>query len=113
EQLADAFGDLVTAADKAAMTGDFAEFMTEETKAAFKTGIAGWHDDDLAFVAGWGFDVAGITVPVSVWQGDADAMVPFSHGAWLAATIPGATGHLLPGQGHLTLVAGKISEILT
>lgn len=36
--------------------------MTEETKAAFKTGIAGWHDDDLAFDAGWGFDVAAIAI---------------------------------------------------
>jgi pimeloyl-ACP methyl ester carboxylesterase len=112
EQLADAFGGLVTPADKAALTGDFAEFMTEETKAAFKAGIAGWRDDDLAFVSGWGFEVTDIAVPVAIWQGDADAMVPFAHGAWLAANIPGAAGHLIPGQGHLTLVADKIGEIL-
>jgi pimeloyl-ACP methyl ester carboxylesterase len=112
EQLADAFGDLIKAADKAALTGDFAEFMTEETKAAFKTGIAGWHDDDLAFVVGWGFEVTDVDVPVAVWQGDADAMVPFAHGAWLAASIPGASSHLLTGHGHLTLVADKIGEII-
>jgi pimeloyl-ACP methyl ester carboxylesterase len=112
EQLADAFGGLVTPADQAALIGDFAAFMTEETKAAFTTGIAGWRDDDLAFAAGWGFELAGIAVPVAVWQGDADAMVPFTHGAWLAANIPGATSHLLPGQGHLTLVADKIGEIV-
>ena len=112
DQLADAFGDLVTAPDKAAMTGGFASFMTEQTKAAVRTGIAGWRDDDLAVVAGWGFDVAGITIPVAVWQGDADAMVPFAHGTWLAANIPGATGQLLPGHGHLTLVADKIGEIV-
>jgi pimeloyl-ACP methyl ester carboxylesterase len=112
DQLADALGDLVTAADKAALTGDFATFMTEETKAAFRTGIAGWHDDDLAFVVDWGFEVTGIAVPVAVWQGDADAMVPFAHGAWLAASIPGASSHLLPGHGHLTLVADKIGEII-
>ncbi|HEY3903545.1 MAG TPA: alpha/beta fold hydrolase [Streptosporangiaceae bacterium] len=112
DQLADAFGDLVTAADRAALTGDFARFMTEETTAAFRTGIAGWRDDDLAFVVDWGFEVTGVAVPVAVWQGDADAMVPFAHGAWLAANIPGATSHLLPGHGHLTLVADKIGEII-
>jgi pimeloyl-ACP methyl ester carboxylesterase len=112
EQLADALGGLITAPDKAALTADFASFMAQETKAAFTTGIAGWRDDDLAFITGWGFAVTGITVPVAIWQGDADAMVPFAHGAWLAATIPGATGHLLEGHGHLTLVADKIGEIL-
>lgn len=111
DHLADAFGDVITEADRAALTGEFAKFLTEETKAAFTAGIAGWRDDDLAFVTGWGFEVADIAVPVAIWQGDADAMVPFAHGAWLAANIPGATGHLLPGQGHLTLVADKIAEI--
>jgi pimeloyl-ACP methyl ester carboxylesterase len=112
DQLADAFGDLITAVDRAALTAGFAEFMTDETKAAFKTGIAGWHDDDLAFIARWGFELADIAVPVAVWQGDADAMVPFAHGAWLAASIPGASSHLLTGHGHLTLVADKIAEIV-
>jgi pimeloyl-ACP methyl ester carboxylesterase len=112
DQLADAFGDLVTAPDRAAMTGDFASQMTESTRAAVRKGIAGWRDDDLAVIGDWGFAVADITIPVAVWQGDADAMVPFAHGAWLAARIPGAIGHLLPGQGHLTLVAGLIAEII-
>ncbi|HET7019062.1 MAG TPA: alpha/beta hydrolase [Streptosporangiaceae bacterium] len=113
ELIAEAFGDLVTAPDKAAMTGDFASFMCEASKAAISTGIAGWRDDDLAFITGWGFEVTDIAVPVAVWQGDADAMVPFAHGAWLAASISGAKSHLLPGHGHLTLVADKIGEIVT
>jgi pimeloyl-ACP methyl ester carboxylesterase len=111
-ELAEALGELITTPDKAALTGEFAVFMTEESKAAVLTGIAGWRDDDLAVMAGWGFEVADITIPVAVWQGDADAMVPFAHGAWLAAAIPGATSHLLEGHGHLTLVADKIGEII-
>jgi pimeloyl-ACP methyl ester carboxylesterase len=110
--LAEALGELITAPDKAVLTGEFAAFMTEESKAAVLTGIAGWRDDDLAFMAGWGFEVADITVPAAVWQGDADAMVPVAHGAWLGAAIPDATSHLLQGHGHLTLVADKIGEII-
>jgi pimeloyl-ACP methyl ester carboxylesterase len=112
DQLAEAFGALVTASDKAALAGDFAAYMSQASRAAVRNGIAGWRDDDLAVTASWGFDVADITIPVAVWQGDADAMVPLAHGSWLAASIPGATRHLLEGEGHLTLVADKIGEII-
>jgi pimeloyl-ACP methyl ester carboxylesterase len=42
-----------------------------------------------------------ITVPTLVVHGDADAVVPAENGRILAARIPGARLHLLPGRGHL------------
>ncbi len=111
--VAEGLGGLVSAADKAAVTGEFADYLAASFRAAVASGVAGWRDDDLAFVAGWGFTMAdaGAGAPVSVWQGDQDMMVPFSHGRWLAARIPGARAHLLPGEGHLTL-AGSFGAIL-
>src|SRR5258708_23027511 len=110
--IADAFGELVTAADRAALSGGFAENIARSTRAALTTGIAGWLDDDLAFVRDWGFSLDQVTVPVSVWFGDQDAMVPRAHGAWLAQHIARAEAHPLPGDGHLTLVHTRIGEIL-
>ena len=78
---------------------------------ALSTGIAGWLDDDLAFVKPWGFDLAEITVPVSIWQGAHDGMVPFAHGEWLAAHVPGARVHLYEDEGHISLV-GQLPRIL-
>ncbi len=99
-------GDLVSAADQAAVTGEYADYLAASFRAAVADGVAGWRDDDLAFTADWGFTMAdvGASAPVAVWQGDQDMMVPYSHGQWLAAHIPGARAHLLPGEGHLTLV---------
>ena len=61
-------------------------------------------DDGLAAVSPWGFDVASIAVPVAVYQGELDAMVPFAHGRWLADHVPGAVTHLSADHGHISLV---------
>jgi pimeloyl-ACP methyl ester carboxylesterase len=110
--VADALGGLLTAADRAALTGWFADYLAESMRTALTTGIAGWRDDDLAFARGWGFSLSQITMPVAVWHGDQDAMVPFAHGEWLARHIPDASAHLLPGEGHLTLVSAWFDDIL-
>jgi pimeloyl-ACP methyl ester carboxylesterase len=110
--VADALGNLVTAADRAAITGWFAQFMAGSMREALSAGIEGWRDDDLAFVRDWGFGLDQIEVPVAVWHGDQDAMVPFAHGEWLVRHIPGALPHLLPGEGHLTLVSARFGDIM-
>ena len=111
EQIAEAMGGLVSEVDKAYATGEFAERMLASFRRACLHGVEGWAEDDLAFTRGWGFDIAEITVPVSVWQGAQDRMVPFSHGKWLAAHVPGAAVHLYDDMGHLSLW-GRIGEIL-
>ena len=108
DQVAAGLGDLVSDADKAVITGEFASFLAASFTAALTPGIDGWRDDDLAFNQDWGFGLSALGVdgaaPVAIWQGDQDRMVPFAHGQWLAARIPGATAHLIPGAGHLTLI---------
>ena len=47
-----------------------------------------------------------------IWQGEADLMVPFVHGEWLASRLPLATVHLEQGQGHLSLGVGALDRML-
>jgi pimeloyl-ACP methyl ester carboxylesterase len=114
--VAQALGGLVIAADQAALTGAFADYVAAALRASMNTGIAGWRDDDLAFVKDWGFPLdpapGAPAAPVAIWQGDQDKMVPFGHGQWLAASIPGARAHLLPGEGHLSLTISSLDRIL-
>lgn len=109
--VAQALGDLVSDVDRRALTGEFAAFLAGSFRKSVSGGIAGWRDDDLAFVRDWGFPLSG-SAPVALWQGDEDRMVPFAHGEWLAAHLPGARVHLLTGQGHLSLVLDSYEEIL-
>ena len=76
-------------------------------------GIAGWRDDDLAFIADWGFDLTAVQTPVTIWQGAEDRMVPFAHGRWLASHVAGADEQLRPTEGHLSLMLDKFGEIVT
>lgn len=111
DELAAAMGDLVTPVDVATLDGDFAAYLSQSFQRAGAQGVVGVRDDGLAAVSPWGFDIADITLPVSIWQGRQDAMVPYAHGAWLAEHVPGAQGHLFEDEGHLSLVM-RMEEIL-
>lgn len=106
-----ALGGLVDEVDAAALTGHFADYTAATFRHSVAQGPVGMIEDTLQIVRPWGFDVADIRVPVAVWQGAHDKMVPFDHGKWLAAAIPGARVHLFDDEGHLSLVA-RMDEIL-
>jgi pimeloyl-ACP methyl ester carboxylesterase len=112
EDVAAALGGLASDADKAVLTGEYAAAIAAGLRGAVRNGIAGWRDDDFAFAADWGFALDALDTPVAIWQGDQDRMVPYAHGQWLAAHIPGARAHLMPGEGHLTLAVSAIGQIL-
>lgn len=112
EALAEAFGGLVPQVDKDVLVGGYADLLATVTRRSLQHGFDGWIDDDLAFTQPWGFSVGDIRVPVTVWQGELDLMVPFAHGRWLAGTIPGALGRMVGGHGHISLVTRYRDEVL-
>lgn len=111
-EVADSLGDLIPEVDRASLTGEFAAAVAASLRASVSSGIWGWFDDDIAFVTPWGFDLASIRVPVTVWQGKQDRMVPYPHGEWLAAHIPGAQLRLEPDLGHLSLEVEAFPRVL-
>jgi pimeloyl-ACP methyl ester carboxylesterase len=73
-------------------------------------GSEGWWEDNC-MVRPWGFDLAAIAVPVLLLHGRQDMFVPFGHGEWLAAHIPGVEARLLDDDGHLTLLRNRVPEV--
>jgi pimeloyl-ACP methyl ester carboxylesterase len=104
------------ASDPATVLGDFelsdsdraglarpemAQVISESTPEQTRNGVWGWVDDDLAVISPWGFDVEEIAVPVLVWYGSTDVLVPAAHGEWLAENVPGCLVKVDDVAGHL------------
>jgi pimeloyl-ACP methyl ester carboxylesterase len=105
-------GDLVSEPDRAALTGDYADYLAGCVKAALASGVWGWFDDDIAFLRPWGFDLETITTPVTIWQGEQDRFVPSAHGAWLGQHVGSAHLELRPEHGHLSLQLDAYADVL-
>jgi pimeloyl-ACP methyl ester carboxylesterase len=67
---------------------------------ALEVGLRAPISDLVLFARDWGFSLRDIRVPVKIWHGDADAIVPLSHGEFMAALIPDAELVVTPGGGH-------------
>ena len=80
---------------------EIAQVIRESIPEQTRNGVWGWVDDDLAVIRPWGFDVEVIAVPVLVWYGSTDVLVPAAHGKWLAENVPGCLVKVDDVAGHL------------
>jgi pimeloyl-ACP methyl ester carboxylesterase len=92
-----------TSADWAALTGAWAS-LGRDAERAGQDGPEGLIDDDLAFAAPWGLDLATISVEVLLVQGGEDRVVPSNHAQALLRAIPTAELWLRPRDGHVSVL---------
>jgi pimeloyl-ACP methyl ester carboxylesterase len=110
-ELAEILESLLSPTDAAALKGDLAEYLSYTGHEGLAPGSQGWWDDGKALAGPWGFDLSAISVPVLVMHGQHDQFVPFGHGQWLAAHVPGAQARLYSEDGHLTLLEHRVGEV--
>ncbi len=103
--------------DQAVLVGERAELllegMRESMRESFRQGVDAATYEGRLYALPWGFELADIAMPVTIWQGALDTNVPLSNGHVFAHTIPQATSHFLPDQGHLSLLINHGAAILT
>ncbi len=92
-----------TTADWAALSGTWVS-LGRDAEQATNDGPEGLIDDDLAFAAPWGFDVAEISVPVLLVHGGEDRVVPPTHADALLRAIPASELWLRPRDGHVSVL---------
>ena len=61
--------------------------------------------DLVLFHRDWGFLVSEVTVPIRLWHGDADNIVPLAHAEHLASLLPHVELRIRPGESHLAGMA--------
>jgi pimeloyl-ACP methyl ester carboxylesterase len=97
--------------DRAVLTHELVAFGRAQMQDGLSQGPDGFLDDSLSDIRPWGFELGSIEVPVQLWHGLDDTLVPLSHAKWLAAQLPRAEIHLEPGEGHISLFVRRIPEV--
>lgn len=67
--------------------------------------------DAVLFGREWGFSPRDIRVPIRLWHGDADPLVPLAHAEHLAAIIPDTALRVRHGESHVGCL-GAADEVL-
>lgn len=112
ENLYDVLGGLFPDVDRAALALDADRATLSDSMAyGFADGWRGYFDDNVAMIGPWGFDVSNIDKPVHLFYGDADLMVPATHGAWLKGNIPRVATHHRPNEGHVSIISEHFDEL--
>jgi pimeloyl-ACP methyl ester carboxylesterase len=108
----DHFNDDVPPADRRWLSMPSVNREAAETlREAFRRGVWGYVQDIRVLARPWRFALQDIRVPVQLWHGDEDMVIPLHHGRYLASAIPGATLRICPGEGHM-LMWNHLPEIL-
>jgi pimeloyl-ACP methyl ester carboxylesterase len=94
---------MFTPEDHAALS-DAWSWVLDVVNPAVEAGPDGLIDDDLAYVAPWGFDPARLVAPTLFLHGGRDRVVPSSHGEWLARRCPSAELWLSADDGHISVL---------
>jgi pimeloyl-ACP methyl ester carboxylesterase len=72
---------------------------------------AGMVDEYRAFVGPWGFSLADVAVPVHVYQGTEDELVPRAWADRIASAITGASATTYEGEGHLIAISHRADVV--
>ena len=113
DNIIEIFGGLLCVVDKEALARDAERAaLAAACRHGFANGYYGFFDDDRVFFAPWGFDVDDIDVPVTVWYGDHDLMVPPTHGDWLARHLRTVDVRHRRDEGHISLVTNHFVELI-
>ena len=90
----------------------YRSLMMDSTAEALRQGGKGAAWELTLIARPWDFPVRDVRMPVSLWQGLADQILPAALARRLSAALPACDARYLPGEGHLSLIVRHIDKVL-
>jgi pimeloyl-ACP methyl ester carboxylesterase len=90
------------------------DFFVLHIKEAFRQGGNGHFVDSLLVSRPWGYNFNEIVVPVFMWHGEKDTLMPIAPAKEFAKLLSNCESYFLPDAGHLLLESDEVgSQILS
>ena len=86
---------------------DVRRVLSDSFREAVRQGSGGGAQELKIYCRAWGFSLDSIRVPVCIWHGELDTLVPCEMGRRLASRIPKCRASFFPDHGHYSLLIGK------
>jgi pimeloyl-ACP methyl ester carboxylesterase len=100
KQLDDAIAGMIEADQEILGDPALRAVMIANTTEMWRQGKRGVYDEALCLARPWGFPIDGVSVPVRIWHGTQDQVVPVGMGRYIERTVPGAVATYYHGEGH-------------
>ncbi len=98
--------------DAKALQGGFGDFLVGSWREGLRASADGMLSDARIYDTPWPFRLEDIAVPMRIWHGEADPIVPVSVGRHYAARVPGIAARFIPHEGHVSIITNHLSAIL-
>jgi pimeloyl-ACP methyl ester carboxylesterase len=103
---------MVAEPDKIALKNkELVKVLSDSFREAFRISLKWPATDAILYSRPWGFPVKAIKIPVHLWHGEKDRIVPPQMARYLAQTIPACRATFYPDEGHFSIFLNRIKEI--
>lgn len=92
---------------------EFRSILATSMREAFRNGTRGAAMDLMLLSASWGLELDRLRVPVRIWHGEQDRVVPIAMGRYLERALPNCRATYLQEHGHYSLVHDCADQILS
>jgi pimeloyl-ACP methyl ester carboxylesterase len=91
---------------------EFRTVLSTSMRESFRNGSRGAVTDLILLSMPWNFDLQELRVPVQIWHGGKDRVVPMSMGLFLEQTLPDCQATYAEEHGHYSLIHDYLERIL-
>ena len=112
ERMLSILSDMVAEPDKIALKNEeLIQVLIASFREAFRKSLRWPTTDVVLYSRPWGFSLKDINIPVHLWHGEKDRIVPAAMARYLAKIIPNCHATFYANEGHFSIILNRIHEI--